>query len=404
MEATGPTACPACFCPPVDPCTRDTLGHCAAITESVGDLGGCAHHASRRRHPPVRARCLRDRRLATTLVLSLDLPDRVVCRPSVVVRSADASPRTALARRRHMDRHLHPGRSLRWLPVSPVAGPLGPVRRCDYYAGKPWRAVRLVVCWRPGDHSCHQPCVASFLVRAHLSAGRAAGCGFSHSQRMASATRRHGRTQRGGRKPTTCLSPKNAACHCGGHSLGAVSRTVSGRTTPLRPPGSVDASQFSALCIRCGNCARACPTQIITHEWGEHGLLGLLTPKVEFRDEYCLESCNQCTTVCPSGAIQPVSLEEKIRTRIGIPIVNMEACLLADDRECSVCRNRCPYEAIQFEFDEQRYTLTPRVDLTRCPGCGACEVACPVEPVKAIVIEPSNSIPITARRERQSLP
>ena len=189
-----------------------------------------------------------------------------------------------------------------------------------------------------------------------------------------------------------------------GATWGAASRTVSGRTAPIRPPGSVDASQFSALCLRCGNCARACPTDVITHEWGEHGWAGVLTPKVEFRDGYCLESCNQCTTVCPSGAIQPVSLEAKIHTRIGIPVVNMEACLLADDRECSICRNRCPYEAIRFEFDEQRYTLTPRIDLTRCPGCGACEVACPADPVKAIVVEPSHSLSSTATRDRQSFP
>jgi len=39
-------------------------------------------------------------------------------------------------------------------------------------------------------------------------------------------------------------------------------------------------------------------------------------------------------------------------------------------------------------FDEQLYTLTPCVDLQRCNGCGACQVACPTQPRKAIVVRP----------------
>jgi len=172
-----------------------------------------------------------------------------------------------------------------------------------------------------------------------------------------------------------------------GLGWGVVARTVCGRgSTPVRPPGSVDASRFSALCIRCGNCVRSCPTHVITHEWGEHGLAGLMTPKMDFRDDYCFESCNACTAVCPSGAIQPISIDEKIHAKMGIAVVNMEICLLGDDRECAICRNRCPYGAISLDFDDELYTLTPRVDLSRCPGCGACETACPTQPVKAILV------------------
>ena len=65
----------------------------------------------------------------------------------------------------------------------------------------------------------------------------------------------------------------------------------------------------------------------------------------------------------------------------------MDLCLLGDDRECFVCRSRCPYEATRLEFSEEEYTLVPRVDAERCPGCGACEAACPTRPVRAIVVE-----------------
>ena len=84
----------------------------------------------------------------------------------------------------------------------------------------------------------------------------------------------------------------------------------------------------------------------------------------------------------------PMQLGEKFRASIGLPRVNMDLCLLGGDRECFVCRDWCPYEAIRLVFSEEEYTLTPQIDPERCPGCGACEMACPTEPEKAIVIDP----------------
>ncbi len=157
---------------------------------------------------------------------------------------------------------------------------------------------------------------------------------------------------------------------------------------PLRPPGALDEARFAGLCIRCGNCLRACPTRIIRPDRGESGIAGLLTPAVDFRHDYCLEDCTRCTEVCPSGALVRLAPEDKPRAPIGVPRVDMNLCLLGDDRDCAACRNWCPYGAVSLVFSEQEYTLTPQVDLEKCPGCGACEVACPTSPVKAIVIVP----------------
>ena len=159
-------------------------------------------------------------------------------------------------------------------------------------------------------------------------------------------------------------------------------------SVPLRPPGATDEEQFTGVCIRCGNCIRACPTEIIHPDMGEHGIAGWLAPILRFDEAYCREDCTQCTEACPSGALLPVAVEDKQKTPIGFPHVDMDICLLGDDRDCAACRTHCPFEAVHFRFDEETYTLTPEIDPDRCPGCGACEVACPTQPVKAIVIRP----------------
>lgn len=162
------------------------------------------------------------------------------------------------------------------------------------------------------------------------------------------------------------------------------------RPRPLRPPGAVDEPRFVGLCLRCGNCIRACPSHIIAPEPGNHGWAGLLTPVLSFQKDYCREDCVQCTQVCPSGALASLALDHKGSRPLGWPQVDMRLCRLGNDEECSLCQSHCPYEAIRYVFSEKEdeYTLVPRVDLKRCPGCGACEAICPTQPAKAILIRP----------------
>jgi len=188
--------------------------------------------------------------------------------------------------------------------------------------------------------------------------------------------------------------PRRAVLAAG---LGAVWATLtlrasaSGQPKSIRPPGSVDPGQFAGLCVRCGNCVRACPEGIIHPDLADQGIAGFLTPVVRFEGAYCREDCRRCSEVCPSGAIRRFSLEEKGGVSIGLASVDMSRCLLSaenGEKECSVCKNACPYEAIRMGWDEESYTAFPKIDPEKCPGCGACQVACPTSPEKAIVVEP----------------
>ena len=165
-------------------------------------------------------------------------------------------------------------------------------------------------------------------------------------------------------------------------------REAARRVGILRPPSARPEADFLGLCIRCGNCARACPTGIIAPDSFPPTLTALLAPVVSFSAGYCREDCRACTEVCPTGAIAPLPSGDKLAAPLGIARVDMSLCLLGDDRECFVCRNCCPFQAIRLVFCEDTYQLTPQIDPQRCPGCGACQVACPVSPKKAIVVYP----------------
>ncbi|MGQ9504069.1 MAG: 4Fe-4S binding protein [Thermogutta sp.] len=165
-------------------------------------------------------------------------------------------------------------------------------------------------------------------------------------------------------------------------------RWASAKVPPLRPPGArPNDHQFLALCVRCGNCIRACPTRIIQPQLTTGGLFAWLVPRLDFTTDFCKPNCNRCAEVCPSGAIEHFGLDEKTQMVIGKAVVSLDYCLLSEDRECGVCRSHCPYQAIRLQFNEETYTVQPVVDLARCPGCGACEAVCPTTPVKAIRVE-----------------
>ena len=112
-----------------------------------------------------------------------------------------------------------------------------------------------------------------------------------------------------------------------------------------------------------------------------------MQPEMSYADGYCRLSCTRCSEVCPSGAIKPVSKEEKTAISIGIAVILTENCLSATGKDqCGACARHCPSSAISMVTDKEGRQV-PTVNETRCLGCGACEYYCPARPVTAIYVE-----------------
>jgi ferredoxin-type protein NapF len=155
------------------------------------------------------------------------------------------------------------------------------------------------------------------------------------------------------------------------------------KNAPLRPPGATKEHVFTGLCLRCGNCIRACPSKIIHPDTGQSGVLGFLSPIVRYETDFCQKDCHDCTKVCPSKALQPLTLEQKQKYVIGTAQLDSALCLYSTS-DCRACMNACKFDAIKVFFDKERYETYPLVDSSKCNGCGACEVRCPTKDIKAI--------------------
>ncbi|MGA8729766.1 MAG: 4Fe-4S binding protein [Terracidiphilus sp.] len=172
----------------------------------------------------------------------------------------------------------------------------------------------------------------------------------------------------------------------------------------LRPPGALDETDFLSRCIRCGECMKVCPNNSLHPTLEQAGLEGLWTPTLVPRIGYCEPSCVLCSEVCPTGAIWQITPKDKgwimgatdHPIRLGTAFYDRGRCLpWAEATDCIVCEEWCPVspKAIYVEeaqvIDSAGNTKTlkqPRVDPSRCVGCGACEYACPLQERPAVYV------------------
>ncbi len=162
---------------------------------------------------------------------------------------------------------------------------------------------------------------------------------------------------------------------------------LAAREVPVRAPGSRPEEDFLARCLRCGACMRACPTSALQPVWFQSGVAGLFSPALDPRTGACLPECARCGEVCPTATILALPLAEKKWARVGIAVLKRDLCLAwAQDKRCMVCKENCPYGAVDVVVQQGHVAPVPVVDEKRCFGCGFCEHHCP-KPVSAIVVE-----------------
>lgn len=172
----------------------------------------------------------------------------------------------------------------------------------------------------------------------------------------------------------------------------------------IRPPGALEERRFLARCVKCGQCMRVCPTNVLQPAWGEAGLEGVWTPVLNMRVGYCELNCTLCGQVCPTGAIQPIPIERKLglgqwqgqKIKLGTAFYDRGRCFpWAMHKPCVVCQEVCPVSPKAI-FTKPTLTTNnrgqsvqlalPYVDPARCIGCGICSHECPVSDRPAIYV------------------
>lgn len=217
------------------------------------------------------------------------------------------------------------------------------------------------------------------------------------------------------------------------------------------PAGAGDVERLLSRCTGCGLCIANCPTGVLRPAWLAHGWAGITKPYLSYGedDAFCRDDCCTCSSLCPEGALMPLSLAEKQHTCVALAVHHAEHCtpwntgydcgrcaeacptgamslhtvhvpLVTEDkcRGCRRCARTCPQGAISMvevagrerklavidrnkcigcgncaescrhHALESRRTEVPAFRRELCTGCGACFAACPATPQRAIAMQP----------------
>ncbi len=163
------------------------------------------------------------------------------------------------------------------------------------------------------------------------------------------------------------------------------------RNKPVLPAGALSAQHLQQHCTACQLCVSACPNNVLRPSSNP---LHFMQPEMSFEHGFCRPECNQCSQVCPTGAIKPISIEDKTAIRVGHARWIKKNCIpIANGDSCGLCARQCPAQAIimvNYTKKNGQTVQVPAIDKERCIGCGKCEYLCPARPFSAIYVEGYN--------------
>ena len=173
----------------------------------------------------------------------------------------------------------------------------------------------------------------------------------------------------------------------GGYAV-LVDKQAPDRENPITPPGSKSLRNLTQHCTGCQLCVAACPSQILRPS---SDLKMFMQPTMSYENGYCRPECNKCSTVCPTGAIDLISVAEKSSVQIGHAVWVAKNCIvISDDKDCGNCERHCPTKAstmVPLDPADPKSRKIPTVNESLCIGCGACEHLCPSRPFSAIYVK-----------------
>ncbi|MBQ9667074.1 MAG: 4Fe-4S dicluster domain-containing protein [Bacteroidaceae bacterium] len=184
-------------------------------------------------------------------------------------------------------------------------------------------------------------------------------------------------------------------------------KRIPNRKTPITPPGSLSAKNLQQHCTACQLCVANCPNGVLRPS---QSLEHFLQPEMQYDRGYCRPECTRCSNVCPTGAIRPITPDDKLFIQIGHAVWVKQNCIpLTDQKTCGNCAKHCPAGAIQMvpvdkslkqdpesggwtdadgnPVNERDILKIPVVNAEECIGCGTCENLCPARPFSAIYVE-----------------
>lgn len=151
---------------------------------------------------------------------------------------------------------------------------------------------------------------------------------------------------------------------------------------PISPPGKISFRDFQQKCTACGLCVSHCPSGVLRPSMREYGLLHTMQPLLRYTPGHCCDyDCTVCTDICPTGALEPLTVEEKHIFIIGEASVDSALCV-----GCGRCAFACPRKVITMTTVPGRRPVATVAE-HGCIGCGKCESVCPVRPLTAIAVD-----------------